>query len=86
VTVDVKTGEVLQVESSGPKAKKVIVPVAEAAPDKVAVSEMDPPNTTGADACVVRVGAAITTAVSASALSFSEFGSDDEVITEALFV
>jgi hypothetical protein len=46
---------------------------------------MVPPRSTDGDACVVNVGAAITANVVASSLSFSEFGSDDEV-TVATFV
>jgi hypothetical protein len=62
----------------------LIVPVAKDPPLSVAISEIDPPNKTGPDAWVVSVGAAATTEVVASELSFSEFGSLAEV-TEAVF-
>jgi hypothetical protein len=84
LAVEIKVGLPPHVESSGPKTKKLIVPVAESPPLSVAVSEIDPPNKIADDAWVVKVGAALTTVVPASALSFSELGSDDEV-TEAMF-
>jgi hypothetical protein len=56
------------------------VPVGDAPPDRVAVSDIDPPNTTDGDAWVVKVGAAMAETVVASALSFSGFGSVDELI------
>jgi hypothetical protein len=72
------------VESSGPYTEKVIVPVAWKPPESVAVSEIEPPRSMDEDAWVVSVGAAITTVVAASELSFSEFGSDWDV-TLAVF-
>jgi hypothetical protein len=59
--------------------------VAEAPPESVAVSEIDPPRRTEPDAWVVKVGAAIAAEVVASALLFSVFGSFDAV-TVATFV
>src|SRR5258708_165373 len=84
LTVEGKAGGLLQLAAFGPKAAKVIAPVALDPPESVALSEIALPSDTVDDACVVSVGAAATTAVLASALSFSEFGSDDEVIDAVL--
>jgi len=62
----------------------VIVPVALLPPESVAISEIAPPNETEPDAWVVSVGAAATTETLASALSFSEFGSFEELMKAVL--
>ena len=53
-------------------------------PESVAVSLIGLPNVLGPVACVVRLGAAATTDVLASALSFSEFGSFEELMKAVL--
>ncbi len=53
---------VAQVASSGPKRRKVIVPVGEKPSARVAVSVREPPTVTGPEAWVTRVGdAGLTT-------------------------
>jgi hypothetical protein len=85
LTIELNASAPPQVASFGPKTRKVIVPVALAPPVSVAVSKMLPPSCTDGDAIVVRVGAAETTVVEASALLFSSLLSKEEK-TEAVFV
>ena len=56
-----------------------MVPVGDVPPERVAVSEMEPPKRAGDDACVVRVGAAMAEVVVAEDRSFSGFGSVEEL-------
>src|SRR3954469_20528419 len=57
----VKTGAFPQVPSFGPYALKVIVPVALMPPITVALSEIDPPNGTEAEAWVLNPGVTCVT-------------------------
>jgi hypothetical protein len=68
-TIDVKAGGAEHVELFGPKALKVMVPVGDAPPARLAVSEIVPPAVAEAVAWVVIVGLALVTVeVSAGSL------------------
>jgi hypothetical protein len=60
-TIDVKAGGAEHVELFGPKALKVMVPVGDAPPARVAVSEIVPPAVAEGVAWVVMVGLALVT-------------------------
>jgi hypothetical protein len=68
-TIDVKADGAEHVELFGPKALKVMVPVGDAPPARVAVSEILPPAVAEGVAWVVMVGLALVTVeVSAGSL------------------
>ena len=67
ITVEEKTKPPVQVASSGPNRSNVIVPPGLKPPASVAVSEIEPPRVTGADALVTIVGLALLTTTSSLA-------------------
>jgi hypothetical protein len=59
--VELVAGVPVQVELSGPNRSKVIVPVGENPPERLAVSPIVAPTVTGPDACVAIVVLALVT-------------------------